>query len=392
MQQNNRIYGLDALRAIAMLLGMVLHASIAYKMFPNPSWPSDNQFHSYVFDGGYLLIHSFRMQLFYIVAGFFARLLYLKIGEKAFIHHRIKRIVIPFVASLLLILPFTITPFLYYKYFIAEQLPAPQAWASLQTQLLHWNGTAHLWFLYYLIIFYCFMLLVLRLKQVLKLQNGFRLSLNAGSLLHVVTVGLGLAVIQIVFCKEPIVEVSSSIFPKISHLTYYGYFFLLGYLLHRNSHQLSDISRNTWYYLTIGVLLTIGLYRIVILQHDSYQDGAWYFLWLLKLAIAFQSTFLAFGMMGFFLRYLNAASPRLKYIADASYWLYLVHLSMVAGLQILFLYTTVPGWMRFWLILVITTIVTLCTYEWFIRYTIIGDILHGPRTREKEKERKTMTA
>lgn len=374
MQQNNRIYGLDALRAIAMLLGIVLHSSIAYKVYPNPSWPSDNQFHSWFFDGLYLFIHAFRMQIFYLVAGFFACLLYKKIGENAFVKHRIKRIVIPFIGSLIFVLPITIAPFLYYKYFIADQLSLQEAQSQFFRQLFRWNGMAHLWFLYYLVIYYGVMLVILRIKPLQR----FTIRLNPSSFIQVLGIGITLAVIQILCCQDAIVEVSAGIIPRASNLIYYGFFFMVGYHVQQNQEQFLQLSKQTWLYLLSGGILTAVLLYFLVTKN---QDGLLPSTMPIKSLVAFQTIFLVFGAIGFFLRYLNTEKPSLKYIADASYWLYLVHLSMVASLQIAFCYTGIPGALRFWLILLITNVVALATYEWFIRYTFIGTILHGPRTK-----------
>jgi glucans biosynthesis protein C len=381
VQQDNRIYGLDALRAIAMLLGVLLHTIIPFKIYPNPSWPSDNSLHSYFFDGTYYLLHSFRMQLFFVVAGFFARMLYLKIGEQAFIKHRFKRILVPFAGSLIFILPFTIAPFLYYKYYIADALPPAEAWAALRSQFFRWNGMAHLWFLYYLLFFYGAMLVVLK-KQVQQLIPGFlkKLLLNVASLPHILLIGLVLGAIQVIFCEEPIVEVSNGIIPRFSNLLYYGFFFTIGFLVHKNAGQLKEIPRRTWPYLSIGLLLATVLFYILILQKEQPFP---YGIWILKLGVAMQTTFLTFGVMGVFLKYLNKENRTFRYISDASYWLYLVHLVMISSLEILFLYTGIPGIIRIILMLTIASGVALLTYQWFIRYTFIGNILHGPRKREK---------
>jgi len=381
LQQDNRIYGLDALRAVAMLLGVILHTIIPFKVNVNPSWPSDNSLHGYFFDGTYYFIHSFRMQLFFVVAGFFARMVYLKIGQQAFIRHRFKRIAIPFIGSLIFILPFSVAPFLYYKYYIADALPPAEAWAAFRSQFFHWNGMAHLWFLYYLLYFYVAMLVILhkRVQQLIPafLKNGL---LNMASLPHILIVGLALGAIQVIFFAEPLVEVSNGIFPKISHLLYYGFFFATGVLVNRNAGQLKQIPGRTWLYLSTGLLLGIVLFYVLVLQKDQPLPVS---LWVLKLGVALQTTFLTFGVMGFFLLYLNRESRAFRYISDASYWLYLVHLILVASLQVLFLYTDIPGIVRILLILTITSGVSLLTYQWFIRYTSIGTILHGPRKREE---------
>ena len=87
-----RINGFDALRAIAMWLGVVLHALIVYKSVPEPNWPHDDSFNSEFLDWLYQYIHVFRMPLFFLVAGFFARLVITRSGIKYFRIQRKKRI------------------------------------------------------------------------------------------------------------------------------------------------------------------------------------------------------------------------------------------------------------------------------------------------------------
>ncbi len=364
---------------MAMLLGIVLHAAIAYKVFPNPTWPADDAFHSYWYDGSYWLIHAFRMQLFYLVAGFFARMLYLKIGERKFIVHRIKRIAVPFAGSLVFILPFTIAPFLYYKYFIAEPFAYEEARALFRTQLLRWNGMAHLWFLYYLLIFYAGMLLFLH-KSVQRLVPAawLKLTFNFGRAPQLMLAVLVLAGIQLAFFEGPVVEVSTGIFPKISHLLYYGLFFVIGYYIHKNAGQLELIAKRTGPLLVTGVVIALGLFIVTVLP-----AGLTLPLGIVKAGSALQTMLLTFGGMGFFLKYMNRPNDTVRYISDAAYWLYLVHLGVVAGLQILFLQSAVPGPLRFFLVLLITAGFGIGTYHLFIRYSFIGNILHGPRTRMK---------
>ncbi|MCK7555268.1 acyltransferase family protein [Chitinophaga sedimenti] len=386
MQTNNRIYGLDSLRAIAMLLGIVLHAIIAYKVYPNEGWPSDDQLHAYGFDALYLFIHSFRMQLFFLVAGFFARMLYLKIGERAFFKHRYKRIVVPFIASMIFILPLSIAPFVYFQHCIAAGVPPAERSQVFWQHFLRWNGMAHLWFLYYLILYYVVMLVVYRFKM----SGGAKtftntLTRNYGSPLHVIVYILILAAIQIALFRTAEVEVSTSIFPKPGHFTYYGFFFLLGVVLHRQSGRLFELARYTWLYLAAGLALTVVAFKLLVLGHENVAALSGLALIGVKLVVAAQTVFLTYGFIGFFLKYMNVQNGTIKYISDASFWLYLVHLSIVGAMQIVFLDTSVPGWLRPLGVLTVTTLIAMGTYQWFVRYSFIGTALHGPRDRAVKK-------
>ena len=76
--KTERLHSLDSLRAIMMMLGIVLHASIAYiGGEPSFGWPMRDP----NADSGFLLwllvwIHNFRMPIFMFIAGFFAALLF----------------------------------------------------------------------------------------------------------------------------------------------------------------------------------------------------------------------------------------------------------------------------------------------------------------------------
>ena len=76
-----RYYGLDALRGVMMMLGIVLHAANFYLAAPPPIFPipSDRN-NSLFFDLLFHFIHQFRMPTFFVLAGFFSALLVEKRG------------------------------------------------------------------------------------------------------------------------------------------------------------------------------------------------------------------------------------------------------------------------------------------------------------------------
>lgn len=68
-----RLHALDALRGIAMLLGVVLHSSISYmeQRMPDLLWAVQDSSRSAVFDWLFWWLHGFRLPLFFVIAGFF---------------------------------------------------------------------------------------------------------------------------------------------------------------------------------------------------------------------------------------------------------------------------------------------------------------------------------
>jgi peptidoglycan/LPS O-acetylase OafA/YrhL len=88
-----RYHALDRVRALAMLLGVVYHTLI-FRMFTGGGFPGMAS----PIEGSKLLgdwLHSFRMPLFFLIAGFFARMMLGKYGTAGFLRKRYWRIGLP---------------------------------------------------------------------------------------------------------------------------------------------------------------------------------------------------------------------------------------------------------------------------------------------------------
>ena len=384
-----RIHGMDALRAIAMLLGIVLHAVIAYRTFPNPAWPSDP--HQWIgYDALYLWIHSFRMQVFFLVAGFFARLLYLKIGEPAFLQHRLKRIVLPFVVSVIVLVPLSISPFLYYKYTEEQSMSTSEALSAMVQGMFGWNGLIHLWFLYYLLMFYATMIVMIRWAKQMPVAKRIsnRMSFLADLTNPVAVVSIVAFIVVVLTLREKLIlEAYTGIKPDVAQFAYYGLFFGIGYWIHQRSYLIKKISQRSVLYLLVGSLLVFPLTYLYAIAHDTAQASNITSVLLVRLIGACQTVLLVGGVLGGFIRFFNKESWALRYVSDAAYWLYLIHLPIVAWLQVLLLHSPIQGMFRFWIIIAITTLITLTTYQWLVRYTVIGNVLHGKRRRTDQQQR-----
>ena len=93
-----RYHALDRVRALAMLLGVVYH-TIIFRMFTGGGPPGPmGQGGASKLLGDWL--HSFRMPLFFLIAGFFGRMMLQKYGTKEFLRRRWWRIGLPLVIGL----------------------------------------------------------------------------------------------------------------------------------------------------------------------------------------------------------------------------------------------------------------------------------------------------
>ena len=92
----DRLHGLDALRGGALLLGVVLHASLSF--FPQQMWIVADDSRSIGAAWLFFAIHLFRMTAFFLIAGLFARMMLGRRGAWGFAKDRASRIVGPLLA------------------------------------------------------------------------------------------------------------------------------------------------------------------------------------------------------------------------------------------------------------------------------------------------------
>ena len=93
---------LDALRAAAMLLGIVLHAGLSFVPFP---WPVQDERQSGFYWLLFAAIHGFRMPVFFLLSGFFTAMLWRRRGLRPVLSHRFRRVLLPFLLGLATIVP-----------------------------------------------------------------------------------------------------------------------------------------------------------------------------------------------------------------------------------------------------------------------------------------------
>lgn len=102
-KEASRRHDLDALRASAMLLGIIYHAALSFAA--GMPWlvqdVSQSQF-CYLFQA---FVHGFRMQLFFVVSGFFTAMLWRSKGLKSLLWHRFRRVFLPCMVGLVTVVP-----------------------------------------------------------------------------------------------------------------------------------------------------------------------------------------------------------------------------------------------------------------------------------------------
>jgi ABC-type multidrug transport system ATPase subunit len=86
-----------------------------------------------------------------------------------------------------------------------------------------------------------------------------------------------------------------------------------------------------------------------------------------------------FAIIGIALRFFAGDSPRRRYVSDASYWIYIMHLPIVFLLQAAMMNLPWHWSIKFVLIVSVATLFLFATYHLFVRRTFIGEVLNGRR-------------
>ena len=486
---SKRWHDLDALRGFAMLLGIVLHAAMS---FLGGVWSVDDiragsEFFWWLVFG----IHGFRMQLFFLLSGFFTSMVWKKRGLNQLVWHRFKRIFLP-----LLICFVTIIPLMnwvsgeaalseYEKTQNIEDIWTPifagnvkgvetvismggdinvrgdeantplhlaallgnheiikvlleagaepdllnvkdetplvlaifagstksaevlvnfgakdvrelgQSWDNLfwfnwagnelnesKKEIESWlNQFHHLWFLWFLcwmVSGFCIVSIFLRTSRTLiKNTPDFKRHLIwlliPASLLTQLKMGDNGNYPS--FGPDTFTE----FFPPAHLLVYYGIFFTFGSIAFdirtKESEPLIDHLGKRWYVLlpvSVLGLLPAGL-------GETFEGDSWFTASLLQILYAWG---MSIGLIGLFRKLFINEKNSVRYLSDASYWMYIAHLPLVIAAQWLFRDWEIFSFLKFLLICVSVSPLLLASYRLFVRYTPIGTLLNGKKTRE----------
>ena len=73
-----------------------------------------------------------------------------------------------------------------------------------------------------------------------------------------------------------------------------------------------------------------------------------------------------------------------RFLSDASYWMYLVHLPLLLVGQALLRKINLPAIVKLTILLWVAAVVLLLSYRFVVRYTWIGRLLNGPGVRRSD--------
>ena len=386
--EERRYYGLDALRGGMMMLGIVLHGTGFYLASPPTTLPIVTDHNtSPLLDILFHFIHSFRMPTFFVMAGFFAALLIEKCGLVGTWKNRAARILAPFLVALLTILPITglfAVSFMVSARYGGHQLIPDSAQVRMLSGDLAAAGfpidqpsPGHLWFLYYLLYFY----LLIPICRILvnasqRFAPGVRKLLGSVAMLPLL--GLYAAVTLWPFHGGQVQEGFLFFKPHLPSLIYYGSFFILGYLFHYYQEVLQACVRFlAWCGLAALLLFPLSLYMSHL---DNQAASAAFVVHLAAVVTQGLCTWvLIYAFVGVAMRHFDRPSPWSLYVSQSSYWVFLVHMPLVAIAAWWLVQYDLHAIIKFFSVVGFTTVLSFVSYHYWVQKTWIGAFLNGKR-------------
>jgi len=388
---SERLHALDAVRAFALLLGIVLHAALSFVPASPRFWYIQDTHPSLVLALLSFAIHVFRMTTFFLMAGFFARMSLHRRGIGTFVRDRLQRIAVPLVIGwpiLFALMGLTVV--------WASSFPngGPLSGTRRWLPALPNFPLTHLWFLYVLLELYVAMLLLRSVVARLDTSGAVRAKLDRlfarivrsplAPLMLAIPIGIAFSLDSRWVGAMGVRTPDQSLVTNAQAWIGFGSAFGAGWLLHRQVDLLRLFERRWLPHFLLAIVLILASFLLSGVMTSA--PGA------PRLAVSTRTLRLVaailyapaiwistFAFIGLALRFMSAFSPARRYLADASYWVYLIHMPIVMALQVAVSQLDWAGPIKFAIILLGALPLMLASYHLLVRFTVVGVVLNGRR-------------
>lgn len=380
-----RYHGLDLLRGSMMLLGVVLHVALCFQPEPG-SWLYQDPRGTPLAGFLVIAIHAFRMPVFFAMAGFFGALVVQRKGWMAFTAGRINRIAIPLALGWFLLAPLMSWSLVFAWTLIGldagGDADGPLVLEALRTMTFAVDfgvaGPMHLWFLAYLILFCPLGLALSGVRRLIPARA--RKAFGVGALVLCVLASTA----GMLLMNDPGIDTPEgwAIEPPI--LLTYAAFFLGGWAFRELGGAVPFASRFSLAVLGMGLGLLCGATFGAAAEYyaratvEGHEPGVRFLA--CQLSHAATGWVMLAGLAGAAEWLVRRPRAIIRYLVDASYWVYLIHMPLT-----FFVPAALRGWdtspyIKMPVSILIVTAICLITYELFVRRTVLRFAVGSTRT------------
>ncbi len=364
--KQNREPAFDALRVYLLILGFIFHSALSYTNTPlDELWPYKDKSQAILFDGISAFIHCFRMPAFFFISGYFVEKMFRSQDSFIVLKKRMFRLGIPFIIAMLICFPiinigFSLCNDVDNVFLLDSIYPK---YDSLGSRI----HTSYIWFLYYLLIFSIIHLVIPKeTKNHRKYNNGTSL------LIFILTIVL-LLILAMLFDNQNDLHGHYSFKPKFTSLLGFFTYYFSGLIFARKSNYLKIISDKS-VLITFLAVIALPIYFYVYTENQNLVIDEPLDSLKIKVIYSLTSVILTFSTLGLFVRYCKKSSSWIKFLADSSFFLYLIHLPIIL-LAVAFLSNdNLSAGVKF--IIVLSTSISISLILNFLRVSITNKFKH----------------
>lgn len=375
--------GLDWIRGLGAVAVVVLHAGIPYLTAPMPglAWPIRHPVPDAAINAVFWTIEACVMPLFLMLSGYVSWRSLVHRGERKFLQQRVDRILYPLLAAACILLPLEL--YLWMLGWVGEGQLSWKDLRDIRLGTLQQNlwGLSHLWYLQY--VFLYSMLLAAGVWSVRRIQipsNSARsvplqpcAGLRRPAILSIVA---GITAV-LWWDPEVVLGFQHAFLPVPAKFAYCGLFFAWGVLeAVRPAKTPRGPHRHPLLWLGAAALLFPTYLMQAVGGVGALPSGA------TAPLLAAMCVSLTFGLWLTCERLEGVPPAWVRYLAGASFSVYLVHHPLVPLCQIGFRGTGWSAQVQFALAIAVTLYLALASYEVAVRKTAIGRFLGGRDQRE----------
>ena len=317
----DRIHSLDFLRAFALLMGVLLHVLM---LFLEPFDGSEPRLGASII---FIWIHTWRMPLFMLLAGFFTALSLSKRDVGNYALNRLIRLGVP------ILLLWAVIPAVDETTSDIFKLPELISWVLYDLPFT--LRLDHLWFLYYLLIFYGVLLLLKSITpRIFIYISDFKLSSARVLLLW----------LPILILLSPLNKPTGGIFGEIpttfgevelGSMLFMASFFLMGLQIQKSARFLEQLQQKRFWLpsLIIFSLIPIGLMGWGGLKDEPFVFSSALEMWIANSLSGSAALLLVLSIMGFGMNQITSSGSTLRWLVKFSYPIYVFHLMFVISVS-----------------------------------------------------------
>ena len=300
------------MRAVMLFLLIVLHSGVSFIVIEVDTWFYYDSSNHILFDGVLGFIHAIRIPSFFIVSGYLIEQMLHNRSKRKVLSKRFRRIFIP-----LMIVVFTLCPIVNGLFALLNGFPNGFSFSTMfpRGEYIHFLfNTSYVWFLYYLFLYNIFHVLLYKLK-------ALPFIVNINIVWRICALLLVISGVLILYEKEALYG-DYGLIPAMYSLGGYFLFYLFGVSIRLQNDDLLKIRSFAPHFLFIGATC-ISVY--FILKYREMLNPSHTFQLPIAIVYTLSSVFLALSFIGFTLSFYTKQNKWVKYISDASYFIYLIH-------------------------------------------------------------------